>query len=525
MSLPRIAHTQDTPHNPFEPAQEEKLQQLRQWCNSNGVRFHSVQILSRNHQRGLYATSDIGSGDIIISIPRRVAIIADVSNGNPPDLHVFRGIAPSFWKTASWETRLVITLLDECALGSASLFHPYLDILPSNPWSALWAYQVAGRQKLVEQLKSYRMHHVADSYRAHVKSIFVAFQNALPSALRAQVSLLQFSWAMCICQSRAFGVPPGTTPDNSTMDHPTSSNLHPSVRLERKKVITPVRYALFPGLDMANHSVHCQTSFRYDPGADEYIVVTRTNFTAGQEVYLSYGPKSNDDLMFFYSFVEGDNPANTVKISDFHEWILDLASSRHDTDRRRQNLLRPLLKSKLSTNDLYEFHQSGISDNIMNLLRLALTKGEDLPKLVRELETNPDRLTRPLNLENELSCWFAIDEKCQQLLNELGEFTEEEQQRLTDMYSTRPCSAVWKWCEQGSDGELMYRYERQTALSTISERVRHFSHISSAVGRVCTVLMPPTQSLLKTDAFNDIGGNETSGVHKFLISPEDLNLT
>lgn len=488
------------------------------------MRFHSIQILSRNNQRGLYAISDINSGDIIINIPRRAAIIADIGAETPSALHVFRDIAPSFWSTASWEIRLAILLLDECARGPKSPFQSYVEALPSNPWSALWAYQTIGRQKLLENLRPYKMHNVADSYRAYVKSVFAAFQNALPTAASRQVSLRQFSWAMCICQSRAFGVPTKEMKTCSEQGNSASGDKRPLVPLERKKMV-PVQYALFPGLDMANHSVHYQASIKYDPASDQYNVVSGAKFAAGQEVLVSYGHKSNDDLMFFYGFAEGENPANTVKITDFREWILSLAYSKCDSNQARRDRLQPLLRSRFtSTDELYEFRQSEVSENLMQLLRLAVTKNEDLTSLLKELETNPDRLTKPLSLENELSCWHAIDEKSQQLLNDLEEFNEEEQQRLSEIYSTRPCSAMWRWSEPGSDGELIYRYERRTILNATSERVRHFARISSAVGRVCTVLMPPTQSILKMDIFNDKEDKERSGLHKFFISPEDLGV-
>lgn len=523
MSLPHAAQTRDPTPSPIE-VEEKRLQRLRQWCDTSGVRFHSTQVLFHNNQRGLYATSDINNGDTIITIPRSAAIIADIFAGTSPALSVFRDIELSFWNTASWEIRLAVLLLDECVRGSYSPFNSYLEALPPNPWSALWAYQTFGRKKSFAQLRPYKMHHVADSYRAYVKSIFVAFQKALPTAIRGQVSLRQFSWAVCICQSRAFGVPTGATENYSEQDNPVDSGKHFSVPFRKKGDMVPVRYALFPGLDMANHSVHRQTSIKYDPASDQYNVVSGANFAAGQEIFLSYGLKSNEDLMFFYSFVEGDNPANTVRITDFQEWISDLAYSKHGSDHDRYAQLHPLLQRKISTDDLCEFHQSGVSDNLMQLLRLALTKSEDLTSLLTELETNPNRLAKPLNLENELSCWHAIDEKSQQLLEDLGEFTEEEEQRLTKMYSSRPCSAIWRWCEPGSDGELMYRYERQTILDATSKRVRHFARISSAVGRVCTVLMPPTQSLIKMDIFNDKEDKGISGIHKFFISPEDLNV-
>lgn len=498
---------------------QKKLVELLDWCAGNGIRLHSVEVLSRDGQCGLYATDNVKSGDPIISIPGRAAIIADIAGDEPPDLHVFTGLANSFWRTATWEVRLAVLLLDECA-RSVSPFRAYLNSLPKDPWCALWGYETVGRARISKQLEPYHLHNVANDFRAHVKHTFISFRKALPHDKRSLCTLKSFSWAVAVCQNRGFGIPQvGTIGNQSSLNRVATSG--PFQKRDEK---VPVQYALFPGLDMANHSVHCQTSFRYDAEADIYRVYTGANFSRGQQVFLSYGSKSNDDLMFFYSFVEGNNPANTVKLADFREWILDLAHEDCETDADWDRKLTVLRKNKLTHPDkTHAFQLDKVPDGVMLAIRVAVASSEDLTTFLEEMDKQPSRLCKAISLENELDAWRAIDVKCQQLLQEAGGFNHEEQETLTAMYSEHPCSAVWRWGEEGSKGELMYRYERQTILSATSERVRHFAQISSAVGRVCTVLIPPSQSLLKTDLFSGMGEGETAGVHRFAISPEDLN--
>lgn len=503
-----------------DTSSQKELAELLEWCAGNGIRFHSVEVLSRNGQRGLYATDDVKSGDPILSIPRRAAIIADIAEDEPPDLRVFSGLAQSFWKSATWEVRLAVLLLDECARSASSPFRTYLNALPKDPWCALWAYETVGRARISKQLQPYRLHNVAHDYRAHVKHTFISFRKALPRDKRPLISLNSFSWAVAVCQSRGFGIPLiGTIGNQSSLNRVTTCG--PFQKRDEK---VPVQYALFPGLDMANHSVHCQTSFRYEVEADTYRVCTGANFSRGEEVLLSYGSKSNDDLMFFYSFVEGNNPANTVKVADFREWVLDLAHEDCETDGDWDRKLTVLRERNLTLPDkAHVFQLDKVPDELMLAIRVAVASSEDLTTFSEEMDKQPSRLYKAISLENELDAWHAIDLKCQQLLEEVGEFNDEEQETLAAMFSEHPCSAVWKWGEEGSKGELMYRYERQSVLNATSKRVRHFAQISSAVGRVCTVLIPPSQSLLKTDLFSGMGEGETTGVHRFAISPEDLN--
>lgn len=287
-------------------------------------------------------------------------------------------------------------------------------------------------------------------------------------------------------------------------------------------VSEPTQYALFPALDMANHSVHCPTSFTYDAVADAYIVSTGASFRPGDEVFLSYGPKCNDDLLLFYGFVEGNNPANAVIITDLREWILELGDV-HGKDEDWDRKLAVFMEHDLTDpHRTFQFRRDSVPDDLLLLVRLAVASTSELNEFLQQLSENSDRLFKPLCLENELTTWAAVDAKCQELLNELGDFSEEEQRLLTSMFEKHPITAVWEWGQPGSRGELLYRYERQEVLAATSERVRHFAHVSSSIGQVCTVLLPPSQSLLKTNLFSGMGDGETAGVHRFDIAPEDL---
>lgn len=501
---------------------QDSLPVLLNWCTNKGVELHSVEVLSRDGQRGLYAKTDINAGDCIVSIPRQSAIIANIADESPPNFYELGGLSKEFWQSAAWEARLAVVLLDECARGKDSPFYEYIMTLPRDPWCALWAFEKLGGALVSKQLQPYHMHSVAREYRDHVKHTLVLLRKALPKAKHSLVTLERYSWAIAICQSRGFGIPVVGTIANHNRFTKGSSPSH----FQKRDEVVPIRYALFPGLDMANHSVHCQTSFKYDADADIHRVHTGTNFAAGEQVFLSYGSKSNDDLMFFYSFVEGNNPANTVKLPDFREWILDLGHEYSQKDSDWDAKLEVLQKNHLTQPaKSHVFELDKVPDELMLAVRIAVASNEDLSKLKKDIEEQPDCRHKPVGLNNELNAWHAIDVKCQALLAEAGDFTEDQQESLTKMFSKRPCSAVWRWGEEGSDGEVMYKYERQTVLSVTSDRVRHFARISSAVGRVCTVLMPPSQSLLKADLFTGMDDTETSGVFKFAIPPDDINLT
>lgn len=490
---------------------EEKLNDLQNWCEMNGLQCESLDLCSPNQARGLYAKREIHSGETLFTIPKRSAIIANTTNHHVPKLYTFKGLSSTFWKGATWYTRLSILLLDEMGRSTDSPFKAYLDTLPADPWCALWAYETLGKKTVNEKLERYGMVQVVDSYVRHVKSVFAAFMKALPEGKKTFASLKEFAWAVSICQSRAFGV----------MNEGSEGNKF------RMDTGSPSGYALFPGLDMGNHSVHCQTAIHYDSEEDCYKVITGGSFCKDEQVYLSYGPKNNDDLMFFYGFIEGNNPADTVKLLDFREWLLDLAHGKGRTSEDWEHKLQMLREKRLiSSEKSHAFHRDELCQDLMSSLRLALLGNGDLHETLLKIEEDPKLLNRALSLQNELDCWQAIEQKCLELLEVNGEFDEQAQERLTEMYKIPNCSATWEWDKKECAGELMYRYERQITLTSTLERVRHFSKVSKAVGRVCTVLLPPSQSLLKTEMHSpqDVDLQGTAGIQRFLISPQDLGV-
>lgn len=78
------------------------------------------------------------------------------------------------------------------------------------------------------------------------------------------------------------------------------------------------RYAMVPGVDMFNHdgvrSRDAQVEYRYF--TDSYDVLSAENYDRGDQVFISYGPQSNDSFLQYYAFVEDENPADTFVFDD-----------------------------------------------------------------------------------------------------------------------------------------------------------------------------------------------------------------
>ncbi|KAL6530444.1 hypothetical protein OROMI_028333 [Orobanche minor] len=74
------------------------------------------------------------------------------------------------------------------------------------------------------------------------------------------------------------------------------------------------RVALVPWADMLNHSSKVDTFLDNDKSSQEVVFMTDRAY---QPVFISYGKKSNGELLLSYGFVpqEGTNPSDSVELS------------------------------------------------------------------------------------------------------------------------------------------------------------------------------------------------------------------
>ena len=81
-------------------------------------------------------------------------------------------------------------------------------------------------------------------------------------------------------------------------------------RLSREK-----RYVICPVVDLCNHhSSQAGVEAAYEYFADAFAVVLPEAVPVGGEVRICYGPRSNDQLLQQYGFVEADNPHDDFAI-------------------------------------------------------------------------------------------------------------------------------------------------------------------------------------------------------------------
>lgn len=99
-------------------------------------------------------------------------------------------------------------------------------------------------------------------------------------------------------------------------------------------------------IDMANHKSMGTTgdvSFEYFGNSYSLAIASGASVAPGEQLYISYGARSNDQLLQYYGFVEPDNPHDVYVMPPLRNWDIDaleIACGRKFAPGRLQKLDR-----------------------------------------------------------------------------------------------------------------------------------------------------------------------------------------
>lgn len=531
---------------------------LVNWLQSNNIELRSIELRHEYEGvRGMYATNSIEYGDILIQIPRDQLILINTYRERMPNLHVLcLKEGNNFWKSAKWYIRLAVKLLDEIARGHASSFVPYINALPANPTSGIWELYRPDRNSADEdnvrsQLRKYGLWSAASEFITVIDEAHCLLIEALADGgienLNTIISKSRFAWAVCIAVSRGFALPDGpeTRDGNEQIldewAYTGGMNLgqkSATASIPKRRLTKPNEFALVPGLDMINHWTGSNSRLLYEDQGEVYKIRTGTSSTPGEEVFISYGAKGNDELGLFYGVVEALNPASVVHVLDLLEWTTKrlgkLVGNGIGLDpapggQRSQILNRVGLLD--SVPHVLGIRADGADEDLERILRVALATEEELGPLLAHKDHKQlyKRLGKWISLQNEVAVWDGLIEWCDRSIDSVplsSEETAEVQNMIEASKGSGPVSVGWNLKDASCLGAKVYKWEKLRVLKQTKARYEHFRKVSLAVGTVCTVLVPPSQSMLRTQIFDGVGDNELfgrgAGLRSFNIPHQDI---
>ena len=313
------------------------------------------------------------SGSVLLSVPADVALSVEVPGSGPDDPGVVRNalrVSParqSQWDALPWYVQLSLYLfkldvLDSTKPGSSSGdtnkndridLRPWLDALP-RPFDATpihWSVQSRQEHLQYEPLVQAVAKQQVQWKRWHTEACRIIEDPTIAK----QLTWDRFLWGCEMARSRAFSGGYTGTPFNpllyaftlllvagyvglhlGTLEQAANgAGVVLSAFVLRDFVLPKLgnkdqkrrRYVVCPLIDMANHhSIHRQAAVSFEFFQNAYslaAVSANPQEDDSSEIRISYGPRSNDQLLQYYGFVEIDNPHDVYLLPPLRNWDLD----------------------------------------------------------------------------------------------------------------------------------------------------------------------------------------------------------
>ncbi|CAL1356179.1 unnamed protein product [Linum trigynum] len=314
---------------------------LQKWLSDCGLPPQKMGIEKVEvGERGLVALKNIRKGEKLLFVPPSLFITADSQWSCQEAGEIMKKYSVPDWP-------LIATyLISEASLEKSSKWSNYIAALPRQPYSLLyWTRAELDRYLEASQIRERaieRINNVIGTYDDLRLRIFSKHPQLFPEEV---FNIESFKWSFGILFSRLVRLP--------SMDG---------------------RVALVPWADMLNHSCEVETFLDYDRSSQGVVFTTDRTYQPGEQVFISYGKKSNGELLLSYGFVprEGTNPSDSV----------ELPFSLKKSDKCYKEKLEALRKHGLSGSHCFPIRVTGWPQELIAYAYLAVSP----PSMIGQFE-------------------------------------------------------------------------------------------------------------------------------------------
>jgi len=335
----------------------------------NGLFLNKMEIsfVSESY-RLCHATENIHEKDLLLRVPLDSLITMDLARKSEIGKYMTKELEKKL--NSPRHSLLTIFLMGEIDKGNQSKWKFYIDFLPSSYES----FPIFYKEKELEYLKGTQFLESIEKEKEDIKEDYNLLVKNIPGF--AKYDLNYFSKIMEVVTSRVFGI-----------------KIH-----NKKETI------LAPFADILNHKRPSDTVWDFDETTNSFTIKSRSNVLKGEEVFDSYGIKSNRNYLLYYGFTINNNTYNKFKV----EILLKLNNDQCF------NIKQTLLGKNNSTKHfLLGFNLLDVRvQKFFSSLRLILYNNSDcyndrLNNLKLELKTNKNK---PISLENEKNVFEKVKE-------------------------------------------------------------------------------------------------------------------
>jgi protein-histidine N-methyltransferase len=344
----------------------QALRHLTEWLEAKGARFSSLCLCTYDDgERGAHARAPLQKGQIVLEMPLRLILTEQVAWGSA----IGRQLEASGMTRLSSHSYLAACMLQE-KYAPDSFWAPYIATLPvSFPQGPL--FFTPADLALLEG--SFLLTKI-DKRRSALAEEYQSLCRCVPGFDR--FTWEEFLWAHAIASSRCF----------------------------RMEIHGSKTAGLVPMADMLNHRHPEETGWRYDDGADGFVLTARQGFAPGEPVHDSYGRRCNSEFFMHYGFCLEENEDNRAQIRFADRTLRVPASLDHKSTRK-----------------------------LLSFLRLTCASSDDALSPARDAEEE----IGPISLANETRSLLALAAACTEALRRFPTSLEEDEALLQDHALTR----------------------------------------------------------------------------------------
>eukprot|EP00531_Pseudo-nitzschia_arenysensis_P001264 CAMPEP_0116148164 /NCGR_PEP_ID=MMETSP0329-20121206/18190_1 /TAXON_ID=697910 /ORGANISM="Pseudo-nitzschia arenysensis, Strain B593" /LENGTH=554 /DNA_ID=CAMNT_0003644237 /DNA_START=40 /DNA_END=1701 /DNA_ORIENTATION=+ len=294
---------------------------------------------------GTSSTTD--TGGVVVTVPASLALSVELPNGGPDDSSVIKELIEdrSAFRALPWYVQFSLYLYKLDKISPKKGFEqidmqPWLNSLPRE-----FGTPIHWTQQEREELLQYP--HMVESVERQEKQWDGLYKTLVSSGSSAMKGMTwkDFVWGCECARSRAFSGGYTGAPFNpiiyvftlllvtvyvglnlGTLEQAANgAGLVFCASVLRDFVVPKFfknkKYVICPVIDMANHnSLRTTANVAYEFFANAYSLSLTSSVPADSELFISYGSRSNDQLLQYYGFVEPDNPNDTYVMPPLREW-------------------------------------------------------------------------------------------------------------------------------------------------------------------------------------------------------------
>ena len=275
---------------------ERVLSNLLRWLERGGAQLSKLQVVRReNGERDVLARSDIAVGEVVLQVPRALLLTTEVARHSEIGRRIEDQLHPDN------ELLYLASFLLQEKHRSDSFWKPYLDSLP-EAFPHLPRFFHADELALLQGSQLVGM---LEFQEGVLRREYAQLCEALPDYTR--FAFEEFVWARLSVNSRAFGL-------DGSMGGP----------------------ACVPMADMLNHRNEPDVRWTNTEDGRFFLMTAQRALSAGEEVFNTYGLRSNDLSLLHCGFLNDDNSHDAVSLSvgllpgdalaDFKQQLLSLDS-------------------------------------------------------------------------------------------------------------------------------------------------------------------------------------------------------